>query len=145
MNSFQESLNELMIENNLNRLRLAKIVGVSSTAINGYYNSNSYPSIVTAVKLAGVFGCSLDYLFGLSDKKEPKYNAPNINTNNFYENLEKLILQNNLSIAKTMKLLNIKEDSFYNWRKGSTPSMSNILAVANYFDVSLDHLIFGNI
>lgn len=143
MTNFQESLNELMIENNLNRLNLAKIIGVSSTAINGYFNYNSFPSIATAIKIANTFKCSLDYLFGLTDNKTTSYEIVDNWEHNFLDNLYKLIKLSNTSIASTMKQLNIKENTYYNWRKGTIPSTTNILTVANFFDVSIDYLLFG--
>ena len=39
MNSFQESLNDLLKEKGISRLKLANAIGISSTTINGYFNN----------------------------------------------------------------------------------------------------------
>lgn len=52
MNKFQERLQELLVENNLSRLQLAKRLGISSTTINGYFNDDYYPKIEIAIEMA---------------------------------------------------------------------------------------------
>lgn len=136
-NEFQERLNELLIENNLSRLQLARKIGVTSEAINGYFNRNLYPEIRIAVRMAKFFNCSLDYLFGLSDvmKNGDK------NSLSFIETLNKLMKDRNLSIAKTMKELNMSEYNYYRWRNGTRPLTSVLIELAKYFDVSVDYII----
>ena len=80
MNSFQERLSDLLNENNMSRLKLSKIINVSSTTINGYFNDNYYPEINIAIKIAEYFKCSLDYLFGISDEIK-NHNKRNIQIN----------------------------------------------------------------
>lgn len=100
MNDFQERLKELLVENNLSRLQLSKILNISSTTINGYFNNNYYPKIEIAISMSIYFNCSLDFLFGLSDIKN---NASHNNT--FFENFNNLIKLSGISIAQTMKNL----------------------------------------
>ena len=52
MNKFQETLKELLDEKSLSRLALAKILNISSTTINEYFNNGYYPDIKIAVKIA---------------------------------------------------------------------------------------------
>ena len=70
MNKFQESLKELLDDNKISRLQLAKNIGIDYSTINGYFNKNYYPQLDIAIKIANYFDCSLDYLFGLSFNKE---------------------------------------------------------------------------
>lgn len=140
MNGFQERLQELIMDNNLNRLQLSKILKISSTTINGYFNNNYYPQINIALEMARYFNCSLDYLFGLSD--EMKNN--NSNTNEFINNFKFLIEQKNLSIAKCLKQLKMSEYNYYRWKNGQFPKTNNLIDIAKYFDISIDWLI-GNV
>lgn len=137
MNEFQERLQELIDENKLNRLQLSNIIGVSSTTINGYFNKDYYPQIEIAIKMAKFFDCSLDFLLGLSEKK----NNNDKNNNLFIENFHYLIKLNKLSIAGALKELNMSEYNYYRWKNGMFPKTSNLIEIAKYFDVSIDYLI----
>ena len=134
MNDFQERLKELLVENNLSRLQLSKILNISSTTINGYFNNNYYPKIEIAISMSIYFDCSLDFLFGLSDIKN---NASHNNT--FFENFNNLIKLSGISIAQTMKNLKMSEYNYYRWRDGLLPKTVNLIDIAKYFDISVDY------
>ncbi len=135
MNEFKERLEELLLEKGISRLKLANSIGVSSTTINGYFNDGYYPQIDIALKISEFFGCSLDYLFGLSDKRTNKER----NSNSFFENLKNLM--ENKIIVNVMKDLNMSENNYYRWRDGKFPKTINLIDVARYFDVSIDYLV----
>lgn len=138
MNEFQERLQDLLIENELSRLQLAKRIGISFETLNGYFNKDFYPELSVAVKISNYFKCSLDYLMGLSQE----YNNNDKNTLSFTQTVKKLIKDNNLSIEKLMKSLNMGEANFYRWQSGKTkPSMSSLIAIAKYFETSIDYLV----
>ena len=140
MTEFQERLQDLIIENNLNRYKLSKVLNISSTTVNGYFNKNYYPEIEIAKKISKFFNCSLDYLFGLSDE------IKNTNTNkkSFIENFQQLIKQKNLSIKNALEGLKMSEYNYYRWKDGKFPQTSNLIDIAKYFDISFDWLI-GNV
>ncbi len=140
MNEFQERLQELLEENNLSRLQLAKSLNISSTTINGYFNNGYYPNIEIAIKMANYFNCSLDFLFGLSDIND----FSNRNNKTFFENLKSLIKSSGISIAQTMKNLKMSEYSYYRWCDGLIPKTINLIDLAKYFDVSIEYLL-GNL
>ena len=48
---------------------------------------------------------------------------------------------NNLSIAKTVKNLNMSEYNYYRWKKGTKPLTSVLIVLAKYFNVSVDYLV----
>ena len=140
MNDFQERLKELLVKNNLSRLQLSKILNISSTTINGYFNNNYYPKIEIAISMSIYFDCSLDFLFGLSDIK----NNASHNNNTFFENFNNLIKLSGISIAQTMKNLKMSEHNYYRWRDGLLPKTVNLIDIAKYFDISVDYLL-GNL
>ena len=141
MNDFQQSLKDLMDEKEINRSQLGRNIGVSSKTIDGYFNSNIYPDIKIAKKLAEYFECSLDYLFGLSDIK--KKNTI-ISSGSFIENFLQLIKENNTTLNRTMKSLKMSRTNFYRWKTGDFPRTQNIIEIAKYFNCSVDFLV-GNV
>ena len=139
MTNFQERLTELLQDNNLTKQQFAKNINKRLSTINEYFLNNYFPQIDLAITIANYFNVSLDYLFGLSDKKENL----NKNDNPFFENFEILVKTNNKSILNTMLDMNFKESNYYRWKEGKIPKTNNLLTIAKYFDVSLDYLI-GN-
>ena len=140
MNGFRERLEDLLIEHNMSKNQLSKIVGVRPDTIYGYYRRNLLPEIHIAKRIADYFNCSLDYLFGLSEQ----INNNDKNDLSFADTIKKLIKENNKSVEKTMKELNISDRTYYRWQSGeSQPLTSIIITLAKYFDVSVDYII-GN-
>lgn len=140
MNEFQERLQDLLVENGLSRLQLAKRIGISFETLNGYFNKDFYPELSVAIKIANYFDCSIQYLMGLTDD----YKSKETNELSFVETLKKLMKENNLSIEKFMKALDMSEANFYRWQTGKTkPAMTSLIAIANLFNVTIDYLI-GN-
>ena len=138
MNKFQERLQDLLIENKLSRLQLSKNIGISFETLNGYFNKNFYPELSVAIKIANYFDCSLQYLMGLTD------NYQTIDKNNlpFIDIVTKLQNENNLSIKKLMKSLNISEANYYRWKNNfNKPAMYSLISIAKFFDVSIDYLV----
>ena len=139
MTNFQERLTELLQDNNLTKQQFAKNINKRLSTINEYFLNDYYPQIDLAITIAKYFNVSLDYLFGLSDKKENTNN----NDKSFFENFNNLVKTNKKSILKTMLDMNFKEANYYRWKSGMIPKTNNLLSIAKYFDISLDYLI-GN-
>ncbi len=140
MNEFQERLQDLLSENELSRLQLSKRIGISFETLNGYFNKDFYPELSVAIKIANYFNCSLQYLCGLSED----YNNSDKNSLSFVETLKELMKSNKISIEKLMKTLNMSEANYYRWKNNNNkPSMQSLIAIAKYFDVSVDYLIGG--
>ena len=138
MDDFQERLQELLIENDLSRLQLSKRIDISFETLNGYFNKDFYPELSIAIKIANYFKCSLDYLMGLSQD----FNNQEKNDLSFCETIKKLTKEKNISIEKLMKAIDMGETNFYRWQRGNNnPAMTSIIAIAKYFDVSIDYLV----
>lgn len=142
MNEFQESLKDLMQENELSKNQLAKIINISSQNLSDYFNNGSYPTIKVAIKLAEHFGCSLDYLFGLSDIKTPKLKIDEAKiAENFFNNFNSLLQDNHLTVDKAMKELNMCKCRYFSWQQGKLPKTFTLITIAKHFDTSFDFLI----
>ena len=60
----------------------------------------------------------------------------------FCENLKELRKINKLDQKDFAKILNISPKTISHWETGYTePSISQLIAIANYFDVTLDDLV----
>ena len=137
-NEFQERLQDFLVENNMSRLQLAKKINANPETINGYFNDSLYPNIKIAKRIADCFGCSLDYLLGLSEQ----FTNGDKNDLSFIDTIKKLLKENHKSIEKAMKEMNINESTYYRWQTGSIPHTSVLITLAKYFDVSVDYLAY---
>ena len=139
MTNFRDRLEDLLIERNMSKNQLSKIIGVRPDTIYGYYRRNLLPEIHIANRIATFFNCSLDYLFGLTEQ----INNNDRNDLSFPATIKKLIKESNKSVEKTMKELNISERTYYRWQSGeSKPLTSIVIVLAKYFDVSIDYLVY---
>lgn len=60
----------------------------------------------------------------------------------FCENLKSLRKLNNIDQKKFAQILNTSPKTISHWETGYTePSISQLIAISNYFDISLDELL----
>lgn len=81
---FGEKLRQLRQERGMTQKELAQRVNVSSQAISRWENSEVEPSLETLQALAGIFGVSMDALFGIETQAgasdtEKQNSQPNVN------------------------------------------------------------------
>lgn len=69
---FKERIKSLRTERNLTQSQLAATLGKSEGAVRAWEIDRSKPDADTIVALAGYFGCTSDYLLGLSDYKNTR-------------------------------------------------------------------------
>ena len=63
----------------LNQMELAKKLNLSSSAsISQYESGDRFPSDDIKLKMCELFNCSLDYLMGKSDTRNPELNSEDI-------------------------------------------------------------------
>lgn len=67
MSIFSERLFQLRKDKGLSQIALAKEIGVSSRIYQTYEYGKSEPKMSNLVRIADVFGVSLDYLTGRTD------------------------------------------------------------------------------
>ena len=68
MTPYGKRLGEAMAKRDMSVKELSKISGISTAAIYDALEHDVYPSTFTLSCLADVFGVSMDWLFGRSDK-----------------------------------------------------------------------------
>lgn len=140
MNTFQNRLNELLKEHNLNEKSLANLLKIKNlSTVYNWTSGNFTPKINVIIDIANIFKCSTDFLLGLSDNNEiikPKTCPP------FHTQLE-LILNN-----KGLKIYNLRKDNIISaglaesiFTKYSTPLAYNVIKIAGYLKISVDELV----
>lgn len=70
MVKFGERVKQLRLSAGMTQEQLAERIWVSKAAISNYELSERNPSPETIIKIAGVFGVSTDYLFGIEDEQK---------------------------------------------------------------------------
>ena len=135
---FPERLKELMFDSGQKTIReFAEKLGVHPTSVGHWLNGTTVITLENAVKLADFFGCSIDYLAGMSEvdrKVTPRPLPP------FYENLRKVMAECGVTRYRLSK--DVVADVFFTkWAHGVEPLLCTVCKIAQYLNVSVDYLI----
>lgn len=139
MYDFQDVLNDLITERGLSLRKLASESKVSAIQYSRYLKGY-YPTIDVAVRIADYFNCTLDYLFGTSDKFE-QANKNGYDLSGFITKYQKALEDNNFTHWKFSKAFSFSESSLRHWKYGETPSIPILLIIAKNLSISMDYLI----
>ncbi len=141
MEIFAESLRELIAQSGLSIRQIAKESKVSGTQYGKYLRGAS-PTIDVAVRIANYFGCSLDYLFGLTEQRTyPKYVNEGYDLSNFLERYSKLLEHNKITHWKFARQYGLSESNKRHWLYGNKPSLESLLLIAFNLSGSIDALL----
>jgi transcriptional regulator with XRE-family HTH domain len=136
---FIETLQEKMTDRNLNKFQLAKELGLDHTSVNSWFNKEFYPRIVNLIRIADLFGCSIDYLFGLTDIESF---IPSKIPSDFITRFDKLQLQNKINDNRIATYCKIGSSAVAKWRRFKRyPETTAILKLVGLFDCSIEYLI----
>lgn len=141
MEKFADILNDLIEEKRLSLRKIASESHLVTNQLSHYLSDDLYPSIKSAIKLANYFDCSLDYLFGISDEKSSKYKTDKYDINKFYNRYQNALNENNITHWKFSKENKFAESLIRKWRKGATPSIKNLIIIAQGLSTSIDYLV----
>lgn len=136
---FQERLIQLIDEHDYKTYEFAELACVSKGIIGRATVYGIIPSVRTLIKIANFFNVSLLYLLGEVDHDD-FYASDHPTT--FQTRLEELSQQKNISYSKIAHDMPFPRSFFFDWqRKGTLPSLDYLIAIAEYFDVSVDYLL----
>ncbi len=136
--NFNEILNDIMLDENLNITQLAKMAGIAKSTLSLILKGTTLPSMKSLIKLAKTFKCSIDYLLGRVEDKTPYPKAKAVS--NFYERFTSLMKENKLKYSKLKKLIDLPSTEYF-WRNGSQPKIPHLVSISDYFCVSTDYLL----
>lgn len=139
LSNFSETLSELILMHNLNSTKLSKQLNIDRSTLTKYLAKRSFPKLTYAITIADYFGCSLDYLFGLTNEYNKKTYLP---CPPFYQVFQETLKSHNCTQYRLYTDLNFNDKSVIAWYKGkSIPAMDNLIKISEYFECSLDELV----
>lgn len=71
MSTFAERLKELRLNQGMTGSDLGRVFNLTKSGISSYERRGSFPDEVMLKIMAEYFGCSVDYLIGVSDDRNP--------------------------------------------------------------------------
>ena len=136
--NFSERLDELMFDNQLTVKMLTKEINIQRATINRYLSGEVLPSLQTAVKLADLFHCSVDYLLGLTNTTPDSF----LPCPPFAERLKFLLEHFHCTQYRLYTYGDFPPSAIPNWLHGKyTPSLDNVVKMAKFFDCSVDFVL----
>lgn len=139
MSNFVEILKDLMEEENLNALNLAKNIGVSPSTICNYLHTEYSPNIETLIKIADYFNCTTDYLLGLEsyNSSDKFLSCPPIG-----KRIKQLVTQKGYSGRRFCKESGIPEGTYFAWIAGRVePNIESIVKISKFLNCSVDYVL----
>lgn len=136
---FQKRLEMLIADEECTKYQFAKNIGVSRDVISRALLYAIVPSLRSLLKICDYLDISLYYLLGeTSDISFCKSENPAT----FQERLKLLMTSKAIKYSQLAHVMPFPESYFYEWQsKNTIPSLDNLSAIANYFNVSLDYLL----
>lgn len=137
---FTEIFNDLLIDSELTKTQFAKKINVSPSKINGYQNG-LIPAPKTVAKICDYFGCSMDYITGLSNE----ISYPNMKNGYYPEcfmvEYQKLLDINNTKHYRLSQKGIVNMTCLIRWKNGRLPMFEVIYNIANELGGSIDKLL----
>ena len=137
LKKFGERLTELLLSQELTSDKLGTKIGVSGSSIRRWCNGTLNIKLSKANTLADYFKCSLEFLFGKTEKILDFVLYP---SEPFYPQLRRVMKEKGVTRYRLVKDLKKSHGHFYFWEKGGDPSMQTVIDLADYLDCSLDYL-----
>ena len=139
--TFQENLQDLLDEKEMNIKRLAKQVGIQDSLLYKYASNKSIPTVDNLIKLANYFDCSLNYLIGIDDEPKSYKFKETYNKDLFFKRYNQLLQDNHLTNHALSKKVDFSPSDLKHWKEGTIPYLETIIKLADYFGVSIDYLV----
>ncbi len=138
LSNFGETFSELIFDNKTTPEKLAQAIGIDRSVIYRYLRKQCLPSLSNVAAVADYFGCSVDFLLGLTDNGDKVYSA----SGNFAQRFRQLLENKNLTRYAFCKSNSFAEQSVDDWYHGKRmPNVQNAILIAKFFDCSLDFLL----
>lgn len=139
LSNFSENLSELLDEKNLSVEEFASSIGIVYSEIYRYLRKEYLPKLSNMIKIADTYGCSIDYLLG---RVAIPPNTLYKKTPPFHAQFQKLLQETGTTRYSLGKQTNISISRLDDWYHGKyIPSLDNALALAKFFNCSLDYLL----
>ena len=136
---FKKRLNEIIADSDCSIYEFAKNAEVSKGVITRAAIYGIIPSVRPFIKIADAAAVSLEFLLGISDERNFTFSLQKAT---FHTRLKDLCLEKQVKFSKIGKHMPFSTNLFYDWQREKTlPSLEYLIAIANYFEVSVDYLL----
>ncbi len=139
LSKFGERLTELMQERSVNAPKLAELLKIDRSTVNGYCGGRTAPSYENLAALIKYFDCSADFLLGLTDypPDEKLFDLPP-----FGERFLFCLDSCGKTRYRLTKDLHVAESAVNYWAHNKhLPQATSLVKIAEYLDCSVDFLI----
>lgn len=136
---FQKRIKELIGDEECSKNEFAERINVSLSVINRAVFYGIIPSLKVLIKIADHFNVSLPYLLGVTDNEAFYKSAQPVA---FCGRLDELAEEKGVKYSQIAARMPFTRNYFYEWKRANTlPTLNYLIALANYFGVSVDYLL----
>ncbi len=138
LNCFGDCLKELLADSGMSVKELSEKTKIRLSRLYDFLNKKHIPSLGNAIKIADVFGCPLDYLFGFTADFTPQTFTV---SGSVSQNVKTAMDSSEMTRYQIHKKTDIDESQLLRWYAGKqTPSLVSLITLADALDLSLDTL-----
>ena len=139
LSNFGENLSALMAERNLNAPALAKLLQTDRSNLTRYMRGDRLPSFPFFLAIIEYFSVSADVILGLKDYSAETNFFP---IPPFGDRLRAVMEETQTTQYRIVKETSISGGSIYEWLNNQRlPSVSNLVTLASFMEVSVDYLL----
>ena len=139
LSNFGENLSALMMERNIKAPALAKLLKTDRSNITRYMRGDRLPSHTSFLAILNYFSVSADVILGLKDYSSETEFLPTLP---FGDRLRTIMEETKTTQYSIVKNTPISGGSIYDWLTDkSLPSVSNLVILATFMEVSVDYLL----
>lgn len=136
-----KKLRDIREDNDLNQRKMAKILHVKRSTYSLWELGINIIPLEKLCDFADYFNYSIDYVLGLSRKRNPKRISHGIDFLVLGKKIKKIRIQNNLSQEDLGNILGVTQACIAKYEKGIIQiSTSNLYKISKKFNISLDEL-----
>lgn len=135
---FADTVREFIILNDMTPTSFARKIGCLERCVARWLNGTNTPSLEYVLLVADFMNCSVDYLFGKSEK--PEF-TPAVPRAAFPERLVLLMKQTNINKNRLAAISGVTSSTVSKWiLHGQLPKPDVICTLADFFNCSVDYL-----
>lgn len=145
-NIFARRVKELRLMNKMTQPQLGEAIGLSKQAINDIEQGRRETTITKAILMARLFNTTVHYLVGDTDNPSRPSEIPFVEIlfedKLIHERLKSLRLQKGTTQKEIAEKIGVSPVSVQRFEYGTVrPSLEKLIALADFFGVSLDYLV----
>lgn len=134
-------ISELRLDNDLKQKEIATKLNVSENNYSKWERGVTDIPLLKSNELANFYDCSLDYLFGISNKNIKPDNKE-INLKLMSKRILSLRKEKNLTQEQVSEYIGFHQRTYAHYEDGSRiPTSFKVYYIAIYYNVSLDYIV----